>query len=74
METYPVSGYYYLVHLYFCLAELNKNTFLFNLNQLLADNRNKKIKAPVGDLPLNNDLVSLPSYTQFIYDNRDYLE
>jgi hypothetical protein len=74
VETYPTNGYYYLVHLYFCMAELNRNTFLTKLNELLSKTKTKKLKYPHGDLPLNLELTALPEYSKFVFDNRTYLE
>lgn len=74
VEIYPVNGYYHYVHLYYCAAELNKNAFLIKLKDLIGRNKGKKVKVPFGDLPLNNDLTSLPEYSQFIFDNRNLLE
>lgn len=74
MATYPTNGYYYLLHLYFCLAELNKNTFISKLAALVSKNKAKKIVTPYGDFPLNSELIALPEYTQFIFDNRQYLD
>ena len=46
VETFPVSGYYSLVHLYYCAAELEKNAFLLKLKAMLASNKDRKIQQP----------------------------
>lgn len=78
IEGYPLSPYWYQVHINYCMGEINKNIFLNRLKTLIAEkvlpnNKSLKIKIPFEDLPLNNQLLKLPEYSGFIHKNRELL-
>ena len=35
---------------------------------------NPKLKIPYDDIPLNDELIKIPSYSQFIFTNRKFLQ
>ena len=73
IETYPHSTYYYQLNLFYILGELNKRYFVHQLRKVINEGSNPGIKYPFEDLPLNSELIKLPSYSNFIFNNRKYL-
>lgn len=55
--------------MYSCIAKINKNTFIEKLKILQANtaaNYLNQIKNPFQDFPLNNSLINIPAYSNFI--------
>jgi len=63
--------------LYACLGKIHKNVFLLELNKTLKQSRDiylNSVKTPFEDLPLNNTLIQLPAYSDFLTENKQLLE
>lgn len=73
IKTYPYSTYYYQLNLFYISGELNKRYFVHQLRKVINEGSNPGLKYPFEDLPLNSELIKLPSYSNFIFNNRKYL-
>ena len=48
--------------------------FISRLNQqILQAANNPKLRIPYDDLPLNDELIKIPAYSHFIFNNRNLL-